>query len=108
MMRVSPLVCAVRSVESRASRAFIAGLLHKFETVVLLHIDSAGVSELPAAHRNGDTRDLAILEAELTAIGHEECGAILVEERCLPKPLVSAVTTTAPSARVRTHTPLPG
>jgi len=73
-----------------ASSAFIAGLLHNFGTVVQMHVDPAGVGALLAARRNGDARDLAILEAELTAIGHEECGAVIFEEWCLPQPLVSA------------------
>jgi HD-like signal output (HDOD) protein len=73
-----------------ASSAFIAGLLHNLGTVVQMHIDPAGVRALLAARRDGDGRNLAVLEAELTAIGHEECGAVIFEEWCLPVELVAA------------------
>ena len=73
-----------------ASSAFIAGLLHNLGTVVQMHIDPVGVAALLAARRDGDGRDLAVLEAELTAIGHEECGAVIFEEWCLPLALVAA------------------
>jgi HD-like signal output (HDOD) protein len=73
-----------------ASSAFIAGLLHNLGTVVQMHIDPAGVAALLAARRGGDGRDLALLEADWTAIGHEECGAVIFEEWCLPEALVAA------------------
>lgn len=73
-----------------APSAFIAGLLHNLGTVVQMHIDPRGVEALLAARRDGDGRDVAVLETELTAIGHEECGAVIFEEWRLPQALVSA------------------
>ena len=73
-----------------AASAFIAGLLHNLGTVVQMQIDPAGVDAVLAARRAGDVRDLALLEADWTAIGHEECGAVIFEEWCLPPVLVGA------------------
>jgi len=73
-----------------ACSAFIAGLLHNLGTIVQMHIDPAGVEALLAARRDGDERDLAVLEEEMTAIGHAECGAVIFEEWCLPQAFVAA------------------
>ncbi len=69
--------------------AFIAGLLHNLGTVVQIYFDSAGVAALLAARQAGDLRDLSVLETELAAVGHEECGAVIFEEWRLPRALVA-------------------
>lgn len=72
------------------SEAFLVGLLHDLGTLVQLQIDPAGFAAVVARRRAGDDRSLAALEAELAAVTHEECGAVLFEEWRLPQSLVTA------------------
>jgi HD-like signal output (HDOD) protein len=72
-----------------AADAFISGLLHNLGTIVQIHVDPEGVKALLAARRAGDERDLAVLEAELGAVSHEECGAVIFEAWGFPRALIS-------------------
>ena len=72
-----------------APDAFIAGLLHNLGTVVQMYIDPNGIAALLAARQTGDRRELPLLEAELAAVGHEECGAVIFEEWRLPPAFIA-------------------
>lgn len=73
-----------------SSDAFIGGLLHNLGIVLQIQLDAPGVCAMIELRRSGDTRDTRALELECSAIGHEECIAVVFEAWRLPESLVAA------------------
>jgi HD-like signal output (HDOD) protein len=73
-----------------APEAFIASLLHNLGIPVQVQLDPAGVSAILAARAAHDVRDLPVLEAEYTRVGHAECMAVVYESWQLPESLIAA------------------
>jgi HD-like signal output (HDOD) protein len=73
-----------------APEAFIASLLHNLGIPVQVQLDRAGVNAILLARAAQDARDLPMLEAEYTRVGHAECMAVVYESWQLPESLVLA------------------
>jgi HD-like signal output (HDOD) protein len=77
--------------ESLAAEAFVAGLLHNLGIGVQMQIDGAGINAILAARRTDVAGDIRALEAQYSAVHHEECGAVIFAAWHLPDSLVAAV-----------------
>jgi HD-like signal output (HDOD) protein len=76
---------------SLIAEAFMAGLLHNLGILVQLCLDRPGVDAMIRARRADDRRDMRMLEAERSAVGHEFCAAVLFEAWQMPETLIAAV-----------------
>jgi HD-like signal output (HDOD) protein len=72
-----------------AAEAFIAGLLHNLGILVQVSLDRPGVDAMIGARRADDRRDMRMLETERSAVGHEECAAVLFESWQMPGTLIA-------------------
>jgi hypothetical protein len=77
--------------QSLAADVFIAGLLHNISVIVQIRLDPSGVMGMINARRRDGTRAIRSLESQHTTVGHEQCGALVLDAWRLPMSLVSAV-----------------
>jgi HD-like signal output (HDOD) protein len=78
------------ALPGRMSEAFISGLLHNLGTFVQLQVDKAGISAILERRTLGDSRDIAVLEADHAHVHHAQCAAIIFEAWNLPDAMIDA------------------
>ena len=88
---VAAEVLAALRFPELVSEAFIAGLLHNLGVAVQLRVDPAGVESMVQALNVDAGRGIRSLEADHSALFHEECVAVIFEVWQLPDMLIDAV-----------------
>ena len=74
-----------------APEVFIAGLLHNLGVAVQVQLDTPAVRAIIDLRRNGDRRDIRVLESEQSAVSHEECAAVIFDAWQLPQSLIAGI-----------------
>ncbi len=74
---------------SKASEAFIGGLLHNLGIALQARLDPGAVNAMIGANRDGAGGGIRTLESNHALVGHEECLAVLFEAWQVPDSLIA-------------------